>query len=300
VSVMTADPLEPEGAGDAALWTVAALVVAALHVGLAAAYLVLRPVPEGQATAPAIDVAFMPAESPPAPAAPEAMPAVPAPPVAQSSIEPPKDSLKEEPAVSPPAVAEPVPQPEPPLPSVALTAPEPPAPDQLTVAPPLPPKPAEAAPAKKPIAPEEHAARKPAQAEKADKEKEEKHKAAQARPAAAQASRSTRVALAPSSGAESPGAREGIASWKSEVLARIRSAASYPANSRDSGTAQIVITIARNGRLASRHLAGSSGSSTLDSAAMSIVERAQPFPPFPAGMAQGQIALTVPLHLHPR
>jgi periplasmic protein TonB len=285
VSVMTADPFEPEAAKDAALWTAAALLVAALHVGLAAAYLLLKPVPEGQAAAPVIDVAFMPAESPPAPAAPEALPAAPTPPVERSSLEPPK--------------AEPVPQPEPPPPAVALTVPEPPAPDQLTVAPP--PRPTEAVPEpKKPVAPPEHAERKPARDEKADKADKETHKPAQAKPAAAPGSKPTRVALAPNPGADSEAAREGIASWKSQVLARIRSAASYSANSRDSGTAQIVMTIARNGRLVARRLAASSGSSTLDSAAMAIVERAQPFPPFPAGMTQAQIPLTVPLHLHPQ
>ena len=58
MSVMTVDPFEQEQARDAALWTGAALVVAALHVGLAVAYLLLRPAPEGRAEAPVIDVAF--------------------------------------------------------------------------------------------------------------------------------------------------------------------------------------------------------------------------------------------------
>ena len=47
MSVMTVDPYEREQAGDTALWIVAALVVAALHVGVVAAYLLLRPAPEG-------------------------------------------------------------------------------------------------------------------------------------------------------------------------------------------------------------------------------------------------------------
>ncbi|MGA7810358.1 energy transducer TonB family protein, partial [Bradyrhizobium sp.] len=95
--------------------------------------------------------------------------------------------------------------------------------------------------------------------------------------------------------------REGRASWESDVLARIRHAATYAANgSRDSGTVRIGFTVDRNGRLVSRRLAGSSGSAALDSAAMSVIERAQPFPHFPAGMTQAQIALTVPLHLHPQ
>ena len=47
MSVTTFDPYEREQAKDAALWIVAALAVAALHVGLVAAYLLLRPIPEG-------------------------------------------------------------------------------------------------------------------------------------------------------------------------------------------------------------------------------------------------------------
>ncbi|WP_367276963.1 energy transducer TonB [Bradyrhizobium sp.] len=302
---MTADPFAPEPR-ETALWTFAALFVAVLHIGLAVTYLLLRPAPEGRAEAPVIDVAFMPAESKPAPAAPEALPAEPVPPVERSAIEPPK----EEPIVSqqalaepvPPVKAEPVPQPEPP-PPVALTAQEPaaepPSTDQLTVAPPPPPKPAETTPeSKKPVAGPEKAERKPAHEEK---EKAEKRKEAQAKPAAAPGSKPTRIALAPNPGAESAGSREAAATWKSEVLSRIRSAASYATNgNRDSGTAQVNFTVARNGRVVSRRLAGSSGSPALDSAAMSVIERAQPFPPFPAGMTQAQIALTVPLHLHPR
>ena len=57
MSVITIDPFERERATDAALWTLAALVVAALHVGLAVAYLLLKPAPEGRAEVPVIDVA---------------------------------------------------------------------------------------------------------------------------------------------------------------------------------------------------------------------------------------------------
>jgi protein TonB len=294
VSVMTADPFEPEN--DTALWSVAALLVTALHVGVAA-YLLLRPAAEGRAEAPVIDVAFMPAESTPAPAAPEALPAEPTPPVEPSSIERPKD----EPVVSQKAA----PQPEPPPPPVALTAPEPavepPPADRLMVAPPPPPKRAETAPEpKKPVAVPEHAARKPAPDEK-EKAEREKHKAAPPKPAAAPGSKPTRVALAPNPGADSPGASEGRASWESELLAHIRRYATYSANgSRESGTARVGVTIDRNGRLLSRRLTGSSGSSTLDSAAMAVIERAQPYPRFPAGMNQAQIALTIPLHLRPQ
>ncbi|WP_299918190.1 energy transducer TonB [uncultured Roseobacter sp.] len=49
------------------------------------------------------------------------------------------------------------------------------------------------------------------------------------------------------------------------------------------GTAVIAFTIAADGGLAAAEVARSSGSSTLDNAALRIVQRAAPFPPPPAG-----------------
>ncbi len=271
MSVMTVDPFEREQARDAALWTGAALVVAALHVGLAVAYLLLKPAPEGRAEAPVIDVAFMPAASAPAPAEPEAPPAEPTPRVEQSDLGPPKNE-----------------------PVVAREAAHP---DQVAVMPP-PSKPAEPAPQAKPVTVPERSAHKPAADEKAEREK---HKTAPPKPAAAPGSKPAQLAMAPNSGADSEGARAGRASWESELAAHIRRYATYAANgSRESGTVRVGVTIDRNGRLLSRRLAGSSGSPVLDGAAMAVIERAQPYPRFPPGMIQAQIALTIPLHLRPQ
>jgi periplasmic protein TonB len=288
VSVMTVDPFEREQARDAALWTGAAVVVAALHVGLAVAYLLLKPAPEGRAEAPVIDVAFMPAASAPAPAAPEAPPAEPTPRVEQSDLGPPKN----EPVVAREAVTEPeppkvktelAPPPEPVPPPVALQVPEPAA---------------EPSPQAKPVTVPERSAHKPAADEKAEREK---HKTAPPKPAAVPASKPAQLAMAPNSGADSEGARAGRASWESELAAHIRRYATYSANgSRESGTVRVGVSIDRNGRLLSRRLAGSSGSPVLDSAAMAVIDRAQPYPRFPPGMSQAQIALTIPLHLRPQ
>jgi protein TonB len=144
----------------------------------------------------------------------------------------------------------------------------------------------------------ERSAHKPAADEKAEREK---HKTAPPKPAAAPASKPAQLAMAPNSGADSEGARAGRASWESELAAHIRRYATYSANgSRESGTVRVGVSIDRNGRLLSRRLAGSSGSPVLDSAAMAVIERAQPYPRFPAGMSQAQIALTIPLHLRPQ
>ena len=305
MSVTTVDSYGQEHAKDTALWTLAALVVAALHVGLVAAYLLFRAAPGDRAEAPVIDVAFMPAANTPARAAPEAQPAEPTPPVERSDLAPPKD----EPVAPPQAVIEPAPpqentehapQPEPMPPSVALTTPAP-LPEQTFPEEPavtaLPPEHAEPLPqARKPVTIPERAAHKPD-----DKAVEAKRQAAPPRPAESAASRPARMASAPNPGADSEGARAGRASWESELAAHIRRYATYSANgSRESGTVRVGVTIDRNGRLLSHRLAGSSGSSTLDSAAMTVIERAQPFPRFPPGMGQAQIALTIPLHLRPQ
>lgn len=296
MSLMTADPFDREQARDAALWTAAAGVVTALHVGLALAYLLLKPAPEGRAEAPAIDVAFMPAVSAPAPTAPEALPAEPTPPVERSDLAPPtNEPVAPQEAVAepepPPVKIEPAPPPQSVPPPVALQVPEPAAEpahdDRVTVVPP-PARPAEAA-------------RHRERPEHKTADDKAARKTAPPKPAAAPGSKPARLAMAPNPGADSEGARAGRASWESELVAHLRRYATYAANgSRESGTVRVGVTIDRNGRLLSRHLAGSSGSSTLDSAAMAVVQRAQPFPRFPPGMTQAQIALTIPLHLRPQ
>ncbi|MGJ4929922.1 TonB family protein [Bradyrhizobium sp. HKCCYLS2038] len=315
MSVLTLGPFDDEERRERTLWSVAAILVASLHVGLAAGYLLLRPTPDGRAQAEAFDVVFTPAVvNEPAPVAQET-PAEPMPPA-----EPPKEEPAKEEPVAREAVAEPVPQaqpdpepqvtaqPEPvpetipqpePMPQVAL-APEPPRADDVVLPPPPPPKPIEAKPPEpKPAPAPERVERKPVEKKDA-KEKAEK-KPAPPKAAAAPASRPSRVALAPNAGEDSEGAREGQANWNSQVRASIARAASYPSDGNGaSGTATVMVVIDRNGRLLSRRLAGSSGSPALDRAALSIVERAAPFPRFPPVMRQAQESLNVPLHLRQR
>jgi protein TonB len=297
---MTADPIAPEGR-DAVLWSAAALIVAIAHVGVVAAFMLLRPMPEERAAAPTIDVAFMPATSLPSQAAPEAQPAEPTPPVEQP--EPAARQAVVEP--EPQEKVAPVLQPEPAPPPVALAIPEPLPPaapiEQPTAAlpPPLPPEPA-ARPsrAEKPAATPERITPKPAGKDKAEKQKEKKETE---RRKAAQQTSLARTASAPNESADSEGSRAGQASWNSELAAHIRRYATYPnGSSRESGTVQVSVTIDRNGRLLSHRIAGSSGSPVLDRAALASIERAQPYPRFPAGMTQAQASRTIPLHLRPQ
>jgi protein TonB len=109
------------------------------------------------------------------------------------------------------------------------------------------------------------------------------------------------MAAAPNAGLDSEGARAGQASWNSELAARIRRSATYSSGgNRESATVQVSVTIDRNGRLLSHRIVGSSGSPDLDRAAMTVIERAQPFPPFPPGMTQAQVSRIIPLRPTPR
>lgn len=303
MSVLTLDPREPDQSGELSLWLAAVILVVALHVGLAAAYLWLRPEPEPRAEAPAFDVAFMPAA--PAPAQP---PSIDQPDPAPTRMDQPQDLPKDPPKDPPPPVPEqasqpPTPQveamvpheePPPPAPVVAVEPPPPPVPEQATVVP------AEQPPVITPLPERPVVAPEPSPRKLTHDEKVEKRQA----PPKAVASPGTkpmRVASAPNPGAESEGAREGRASWLSELAAHIRRFATYPANgSKESGTVQLSVTIDRNGRLLSHHITGSSGSSTLDHAALAVIERAQPFPRFPATMPEAQRVVPVPLHLRPQ
>ncbi|CCE01745.1 energy transducer TonB [Bradyrhizobium sp. STM 3809] len=301
MSVLTLDPFDHEERRERTLWTTAAISVAVLHVGLVAGYLLLRPVPDGRAQADAFDVVFTPAVvSEPAPTVQEAPQAEPAPPQ-------PKEELAKEEPVAREAVAEPVPQaqpdPEPqvmaqpdPTPQVAL-APEPPRADDVVLPPPPPPKPIEASPEPKPAPAPEHVERKPL--ERKDTKAAERKPAAP-KPVAAPPSRPARVAAAPNAGADSDGAREGRASWNSEFIAHFRRYNTISSGSKEGGTVSVSAVIARNGRLVSRRIASSSGSPTVDRAALELVDRAQPFPPFPPAMTQSQISLAIPIRVRPQ
>jgi protein TonB len=295
VTVLTVGADQPDQSGEFSLWVAAAVIVLALHVGLAVAYLWLRPEPETRAEAPAFDVAFMPAQS--APAAP---PSIDQPDPAPTRMDQPEDPPKELPP--PPVPDEPPPpppqveamvlpeEPPPPAPLVPVE-PVPPAPEPATIVPPE--KPVEAAPPPpKPVVIPEP--RKLTHEDKAEK------RLVPPKSVAAPGSKPMRVASAPNPGAESEGARVGRESWLSQFAAQIRRAATYPKGSTGSGTAQVSVTVARNGRLVSRRLTGSAGSPALDQAALAAIDRAQPFPPFPASMPEAQISRTVPMHLRPQ
>jgi protein TonB len=302
VTVLTVDGHEPDQSGEFGLWIAAAVVVVGLHVGLAVAYLWLRPASdEMRAEAPAFEVAFMPATR-----APAAAPAVDQPDPTTTKMDQPEDPpqelppppVQDEPPAPTPQVEAMVTPVEPPPPAPLVPAepvpPAPPIPDQATVVPPE--KPVEATPPPaKPVVIPERSPRKVTHDEKAEKRQ------APPKSVASPGSKPMRVASAPNPGAESEGARMGRESWLSQLSAHIQRFATYATNgNRETGTAQVSVTIDRNGRLLAHSLARSGGSATLDHAALSIIERAAPYPHFPASMTEAQITRLVPIHLRPQ
>ena len=63
------------------------------------------------------------------------------------------------------------------------------------------------------------------------------------------------------------------------------------------GEATMVVEsrVNRDGRVLAREIVRSSGHPELDKEVISMIERAQPLPPFPPSMPEDQLALTVPI-----
>ena len=63
----------------------------------------------------------------------------------------------------------------------------------------------------------------------------------------------------------------------------------------DEGVVQLSFTVDRTGHVHNRDIVRSSGHRELDNEVISMIERAQPLPPFPATMPQAKLELTVPI-----
>lgn len=113
------------------------------------------------------------------------------------------------------------------------------------------------------------------------------------------AAKAARIAPdAPSPGASSAAA---LASYRSILSAHLRRFKRYPDDARDGerGRVSLTITVARSGRVTSSRLTKSSGSAALDRAALALIQRAQPMPPFPPDMREASKVFAVPLYYKP-
>jgi periplasmic protein TonB len=87
-------------------------------------------------------------------------------------------------------------------------------------------------------------------------------------------------------------------SWQTELVRRLEQYKRYPGDAQSRGVEGVVMlsfSVDRNGRVLSREIVRSSGHPELDKEVVSMIERAQPLPPFPPSMPQEKLDLTVPI-----
>ena len=145
--------------------------------------------------------------------------------------------------------------------------------------------------------------RSPKRSERAEKRKSEKVEVRKERKAShsRKAERQT-AALAAGKGSDgltrSTDGRALEQSYKSKVLARLRSVKRYPEAARRKGlegTAVLSFTINARGQVTAARISGRSGYAAIDGAALAMARNAAPFPPFPPGIGRQQMSFRVPV-----
>ena len=87
-----------------------------------------------------------------------------------------------------------------------------------------------------------------------------------------------------------------VDAWKKKIVIRLMSKRGLPpAAAGQRGTAKVKFVIDRQGKLISKTLTESSGSELLDAAALTMVERAEPFPEPPVEVGDERITFMVPV-----
>jgi protein TonB len=128
------------------------------------------------------------------------------------------------------------------------------------------------------------------------KERAQQSTSAAANPSPAAASRTEGRAGA--GGRAESGGTANVSSYQSQVLAHLQHYRIYPAEAKNrgiTGTATVRFALASNGSVISAALGRGSGTASLDEAALSMVRRASPFPPFPPGLGRSQMDFTAPI-----
>ncbi|MGB8277074.1 MAG: TonB family protein [Methylovirgula sp.] len=270
MSLYTETILPPRESRGLPRWGIAALIVLAAHLAVGALIILTRSsdMPPGvPPDALMIDLA------PIATAPPQPQELAPAPKPEETKPEPQAETPPPEPTPPPPA-----PQPAPEAPPPVLQAPEIPAPQPEAVISAPPPVP------DKQLQQEKLEKQKRLEKEKIERQKhieKRKERAEQARQAARAKQASSRAA-APAPGASG----QSMASWASEVLARINAAKRYPEAAREageSGTATLAFTVDASGQVLSARIARGSGSAALDRETLALAHRLGRLPPPPNG-----------------
>lgn len=113
-----------------------------------------------------------------------------------------------------------------------------------------------------------------------------------------QAERPAPVQRASVSGAA---AAQASASYGSMLAAHLQRFKQYPSSAHgETGLAMVTITLGRGGQVLSSRLTRPTGQAVLDAEAMALVRRAQPFPAFPSEMKEGSKSFNIPYKFTPR
>ena len=84
--------------------------------------------------------------------------------------------------------------------------------------------------------------------------------------------------------------------WIHQIATRIEDKKTEPPIALKSAvTVQVSFTVARDGQVAAKSIKVSSGLPAVDAAAMTMIERAAPFPPMPAALDDKDMSFTLPL-----
>jgi len=251
-------------------WLIAAIIVAAVHATLAGIYLILAPkqVAPGSISPPIL-IDFAPDAAAPDSVADLA----PGPEAAEAQAQP-------EPEVAPQVQEQPIIE----VPIVQTPEPE-------IVLPP-----------KKEVVEKEPEDAKPTPPQPVKETKRTPQ--VQSSPRATSNPKVTKRAVA--AAAPNPGnaaASRAMPEYRALIAAHLQRHKQYPAAARSGGqqgTVVVSFTIDRNGRVVSRNLARSSGSSILDTEVMAMIARANPMPPFPSAVTESQMAFSVPIRFSVR
>ena len=87
-------------------------------------------------------------------------------------------------------------------------------------------------------------------------------------------------------------------SWTTLLFKQLQRYKSYPSGARarnEQGVVTLSFTVDRDGHVLSRQIVASSGHPDLDAEVLTMIERAQPLPAFPASMTQAQQDFSVPI-----
>jgi periplasmic protein TonB len=94
----------------------------------------------------------------------------------------------------------------------------------------------------------------------------------------------------------SPKLAPAIASWQQAVVARLARFQRYPAQAKGAtGVVNLSFSIDRQGHVLNSRVIKGSGSAVLDTEALSLLTRAAPLPPPPAGVPDSDLTFVLPI-----